>query len=495
VLPLLVGTVVGLVALWPRGATPIGSMPLTVEGVTIETSVVVESGERADGSPRVVAELETGPGAGDVVEVQLPTGLAADVGPGDRLKVSSPGADAVDDATYTFWDFDRRAPMAWLAVGYLLAVALVARLRGMAAVAGLAASLSVIVYFVLPAIILGSSPLLVALVGSSAMMFLAVYLAHGISIRTTTALLGTFAGLAITVLLAAWGTRAANLTGSGDGVPIILESFPDLRVSDLVLAGIVIAGLGALNDVTITQASAVWELHSADPRTPRVELFRRGMRIGRDHIASTVYTLAFAYVGTALPLLIVASLWQRPAADTVTSGDIAEEVVRTLVSSIGLVLAIPITTAIAASLVKRRRRRPWAPGQPCAAGASGRAPTVARAARVIASTGTEPSASRRAWASSSSLSRIQVAQSRTCGRARWTARRSRSVRPPQTPYWTCASSASTRHAMRAGHRWQSDRSSRCAAPRVNSRSGSEPAHRAPSLSSELCMQTPWCRQR
>lgn len=135
------------------------------------------------------------------------------------------------------------------------------------------------------------------------------------------------------------------------------RQLPGLRLQDLLLCGIVIAGLGALNDVTITQASAVWELHAADPAMPRRRLWLGGIRIGRDHIASTVYTLAFAYVGTALPLLLMAASYDRGLADTLMAGEIAEEVVRTLVSSIGLVLAIPATTAIAAALVRTSARR------------------------------------------------------------------------------------------------------------------------------------------
>ncbi len=184
-------------------------------------------------------------------------------------------------------------------------------------------------------------------------MFASLYLAHGVSIRTTTALLGTFLGLAITVVLAMWSTRAANLTGTSSEHAVMLSStFPNLSLTDLLMCGIVIAGLGALNDVTITQASAVWELHAANPALPRRTLFTSGMRIGRDHIASTVYTLAFAYVGTALPVLMVAALMDRAALDTLMAGEIAEEVVRTLVSSVGLVLAIPATTGIAALLVR-----------------------------------------------------------------------------------------------------------------------------------------------
>jgi len=119
-----------------------------------------------------------------------------------------------------------------------------------------------------------------------------------------------------------------------------------------VLCGIIVAGLGVLNDVTITQASAVWELHQISPEMPARTLFASAMRIGRDHIASTVYTIVFAYAGASLPLLLLFEIYQRPALDIVTSGVIAEEVVRTLVGAIGLILAVPVTTAIGVGIVK-----------------------------------------------------------------------------------------------------------------------------------------------
>ncbi|MFC7405993.1 YibE/F family protein [Georgenia alba] len=370
VAPLLLATIAGLVALWPRGETEIGSIPVTGTGMSVETGTVVEvvddgTGGSADpGAPQgggaeqaggqVRVELSTGRGAGQVVPVQVPPEIMANgMEAGDELRLLFSPQAMGTGSPYVFWDFERRAPVGWLALGYGLVVLAVARLRGLAAMAGLGASLAVITVFVIPAIMLGSSPVLVALVGSAAMLFFSLYLAHGISIRTTTALLGTFVGLAVTVLLATWGTRAANLTGSTSDASLFLNShFPNLSLTDLLLCGIVIAGLGALNDVTITQASAVWELHAADPAASRRTLMGRGMRIGRDHIASTVYTLAFAYVGTALPVLMSAALMDRAVMDTLMAGEIAEEIVRTLVSSIGLVLAIPATTGIAVALVR-----------------------------------------------------------------------------------------------------------------------------------------------
>ena len=359
VVPLLVATVVGLVALWPRGETPIGSVPLAGTGMTIEAGEVVEVlGADGDGG-QVRVELSTGTGAGQVVPVQVPPEIMANgMGVGDELRLMfSPDAMGTG-SPYVFWDFERSSPV-WILVAIYAAVVLaVARWRGLAAMAGLGTSLAVILLFVLPALMLGHPPLLVALVGSGAMLFLSLYLAHGVSIRTTTALLGTFVGLAVTATLGVWGTGSANLTGAGSDQSLILAAqFPHLSLADLLLCGIVIAGLGALNDVTITQASAVWELHAANPALPRRRLFGQGMRIGRDHIASTVYTLAFAYVGTALPVLMVASLMDRAVLDTLMAGEIAEEIVRTLVSSVGLVLAIPVTTAIAALLVSRAPAR------------------------------------------------------------------------------------------------------------------------------------------
>ncbi|MCM3659597.1 YibE/F family protein [Georgenia satyanarayanai] len=352
VVPLLLATLAGLLWLWPTGQTPVGSQPLVAEGMSIETARVVE----VTGTPgaEVRAELLSGQGEGQVIPVQVPPEILENgTDEGDRIRLLFTPAALGSGVPYVFWDFERSVPIGWLAALYAVVVLLVARWRGLAAMAGLGASLAVVVLFVLPALMTGAPPLAVALVGGSAMMFFSVYLAHGVSIRTTTALLGTFIGLAVTTGMALWGTRAANLTGTTSETSLMLfGTYPGLRLQDLLLCGIVIAGLGALNDVTITQASAVWELHGADGTMGRRRLWTGGMRIGRDHIASTVYTLAFAYVGTALPVLLMAASYDRAFLDTLMAGELAEEVVRTLVSSVGLVLAIPATTAIAAALVR-----------------------------------------------------------------------------------------------------------------------------------------------
>ncbi len=199
----------------------------------------------------------------------------------------------------------------------------------------------------------GKPPLLLALVGSTVIMIGVLYFAHGFSARTSTALLGTMFGLGITALLAAWATDAANLAGVGShDATTLINTSANISISGVILCGLIISGLGVLNDVTITQSSAVWELYELAPGTSARKLFSSAMRIGRDHIASTVYTIAFAYAGAALPILIIVMLYNRPLGDTLTSAELSEEVIRTLVGSVGLVLAIPVTTLIAVLVVK-----------------------------------------------------------------------------------------------------------------------------------------------
>jgi uncharacterized membrane protein len=243
--------------------------------------------------------------------------------------------------------------MALLAAVYAFVVVLVARWRGFRALLGLAGAYAVVAYFIIPGLVQGSPPILLGLVGSSVIMIGVLYFAHGFSARTSTALLGTIFGLVTTSLIAAWSTGAAHLTGLNDDADYTLSyATGSISLSGILVCGLIISGLGVLNDVTITQSSAVWEMHELAPESSARRLFAGAMRVGRDHIASTVYTIVFAYAGAALPLLILLSLQERPFVETISSGELAEEIVRTLVGSIGLVLAIPVTTGIAVLVVK-----------------------------------------------------------------------------------------------------------------------------------------------
>jgi uncharacterized membrane protein len=259
---------------------------------------------------------------------------------------------------YAFADVERRSPLLLLAAVFGLVVVALGRWTGLRALLGLGLTLVVVVGFVLPALLAGSNALLVALVGSAAVMFAVLYLAHGVRVQTSIAVLGTLASLLLTVALAEAFVRAARLTGLGsDETSLISSTVGTLDLRGLLLAGIVIGSLGVLDDVTVTQSSAVWELHLANPAASARELYRAGIRIGRDHIASTVNTLVLAYVGTSLPLLVVYSLAGSQLQDVLTSEVVAQEVVRTLVGSIGLVAAVPLTTLLAALTVRVDRVR------------------------------------------------------------------------------------------------------------------------------------------
>ena len=360
VLALLAATLTGLLLLWPGASTPAPESEFLAPGVEIVPVAVTDV--PAPGGPEepVLVEAVGRSGAleGQDVLVEVPPQVAADgLRTGDHLRVLDlaeeelAGAAEAAAPTLYYLDHERTVPLGILLVAYLVLVALVARGSGLRAMAGLAAGVAIVLWFMLPAIFAGQDPVLVALVAASAMIFPCVYFAHGISVRTTTAVLGTFGGIAVTVLIALLAGRATGMTGAdGDAAQILFSNHPELSLSAVFLAGVIISGLGALNDVTITQASSAWELRAAMPSASRLAVFTATMRIGRDHIASTVYTLAYAYIGSALPLLMYASTINRSLLDTLTSGEIAAEIFRTLVASIGLVLAIPLTTAIAAAL-------------------------------------------------------------------------------------------------------------------------------------------------
>ncbi|GGV73131.1 YibE/F family protein [Streptomyces massasporeus] len=263
---------------------------------------------------------------------------------------------APKDLQYSVTDINRRLPMGLLAGIFAIAVVVVGRLRGVMALVALAISFMVLNFFILPAILEGSNPLVVAVVGASAIMLIALYLCHGLSARTSVAVLGTLISLLLIGVLGSVFIDWAALTGNtDDNTGLIHGLYPTIDMSGLLLAGVIIGSLGVLDDVTVTQTSAVWELHEANPSMGWRGLYRAGIRIGRDHIASVVNTLVLAYAGAALPLLLLFSIAQSSVGTVANSELVAEEIVRTLVGSIGLVASVPVTTALAALVVSADR--------------------------------------------------------------------------------------------------------------------------------------------
>ncbi len=353
---LAVATVLGMVALRPTGEDRPDLTGLGFVAEVFSARVVTSSEEPCPGETQegvacrtVSFELDEGPDSGRIVSQQFvgAQGIPA-LDPGDEVILAF-DATAEEGFRYRFVDRQRTSTLLWLALVFAGAVVVLGRLRGLAALAGLAASLLVLVWFVLPAILDGRSAVLVAVVGAAAIAYLALYLAHGFTLMTTVALLGTLAALALTVVLATVFVGVAELTGfASEEATAVQVGAARIDLAGILLGGVVIGALGAIDDMTVTQASAVWELRAVSPLMSQRALIRSGLRIGRDHVASTVNTLALAYAGASLPVLLLLVL-SRQSVATVLSGEVlATEIVRTLVGSIGLVAAVPVTTWLAA---------------------------------------------------------------------------------------------------------------------------------------------------
>lgn len=360
-------TVVGMVVLWPTddavvtdGATAdelFGDEPLDAE-VVATTQAPCLGSTVEDPTDCIVATIEVAahddvPAA--TAELELPTvGTGATIDPGDSIQVI---AIDLGDGTvaYAFYDHRRTPSLLLLAAIFVASVLVLGRWKGLGALGGLAASFLVLTLFVLPSILEGNSPVLVAVVGSSAIAFLALYLAHGFRVSTSVALVGTFASLAITLVLSSVFIASAELTGFTDDASFFLTALGgQIDMRGILLAGFVIGALGVLDDVTVTQVSAVGELRAARPDASQRELFTSALTIGRDHISSTVNTLVLAYAGAALPLLLLFTQAQQSTTSVVGREVVATEVVRTLAGSIGLVAAVPITTGLAVLALSRR---------------------------------------------------------------------------------------------------------------------------------------------
>ena len=307
--------------------------------------------------------LLSGPDSGQMVDIDVRGSMAASgLRENDTVQLSStPNFGAEPGETVSSYQLERayevsniKRTLPLLVLGLLFAAVVVAvgRLRGLFALCALVVAAGVVLAFVLTGIVAGGPGLLIGMVAASAIMFVTLFFVHGVNMRTASALFGTLAGIFIISAVSWIAVQTTRLSGLGDETSGLLSTMvSEIDFRGLVTCSILIAGLGVLNDVTITQASSVWELRAAAPQMSRREIYASAMRIGRDHIASTVYTVFFAYVGAALGTLILLYLYNRPALLLLSQEDIALEIVRTAAGSIGLILAVPITTAVAALFV------------------------------------------------------------------------------------------------------------------------------------------------
>ena len=353
---------VGMVLLWPSGERDFSLVTFGFADDIVEAevteSVVGPCSYAADLKCRYFEfQLVPDDGAevlsGKTVFLEFPDEQGQpDLEAGDIVFLAAiPFEDGTVDYQYT--DRDRRPVLVGLAVLFAVSVIMLGRLRGFAALVGLALSVAILLGFIIPAIIEGRDAVLVALVGGGAIALVSLYLAHGYTPLTHVAAIGAFSALALTTALS-WAVVAiAEFTGLGEEESFYLLDIPDLNLSGLLLAGIVLGTLGALDDVTVTQASAVWEVHNANADLSESDLYRSGIRVGRDHIASTVNTLLLAYAGASMPLLILFSLSNQAFGVISSTEVVAVEIVRTLVGSIGLVAAVPLTTWLGSRVVKK----------------------------------------------------------------------------------------------------------------------------------------------
>ncbi|MBD3009351.1 MULTISPECIES: YibE/F family protein [unclassified Streptomyces] len=396
-IPFAVAVVAGLIVLWP-GGTPdhkahgrsgLGFDQTTVAGRVVKVEEVNcadvnaqpqaptepgQDGAAQNGAPgqggssgpagqggkksvceKATIEVTSGKDKGRTFPEIVQPNASRQFSAGQELKLSY-APKAPKELQYSVSDVDRSMPMALLAGLFALAVVVVGRLRGVFALVALAISFGVLTLFILPAILQGSNPLVVAVVGGSAIMLLALYMCHGLTARTSVAVLGTLVSLLLIGVLGSLFIGWASLTGNTDDQTGLVHGlYPNIEIRGLLLAGVIIGSLGVLDDVTVTQTSAVWELRDADPTTSRRKLYGAAMRIGRDHIASVVNTLVLAYAGASLPLLLLFSIADSGVGTVATSEIVAEEIVRTLVGSIGLVASVPVTTALAVLVVSADR--------------------------------------------------------------------------------------------------------------------------------------------
>ncbi|OGH69283.1 MAG: hypothetical protein A3D53_00700 [Candidatus Magasanikbacteria bacterium RIFCSPHIGHO2_02_FULL_45_10] len=274
---------------------------------------------------------------------------------GDRVILTKPAESPKEDFYYITDKYRTRRLVYLIGFFFLLAI-FFGRLKGLTGLLGLALSVVIIFYGMTPAILKGYDPLLVAVLGCLAITFVSLYLSHGFNKRISIAVLSTALTLGVAYILDLAFVNFAGLSGTGTEEAFYLQfAAQTINMRGLLLAGILLGVMGVLDDITTAQSAAVDELHQANPALSFIELYKRGLSVGREHIASLINTLVLAYVGVSFPLILLFTLNKpQPLWLTLNSNFIAEEVVRTLVGSSALIIAVPVTTFFAAYFFSRK---------------------------------------------------------------------------------------------------------------------------------------------
>ena len=370
-----IAVIIGAILLWPSGRKvdiPLPYQNATGGAVTTEAGHVLRSALGFCGSPsagkvltaepkpgepggaqcsEVLVAIDSGPNTAATTLFEFTPGPGQpQLKPGDEVRIIRQ-VDQQGTTSYGFYDYERTWPLVALAAVFAVVIVAVARWRGLLALVGIVVAFLVLVVFLLPALRDGAPAVPVSLVASAAILYVVIYLAHGVSLRTSAALLGTLTSLLLAAVLSWAAIGLAHLTGLSEEQNNEVSAYMgNVSITGLLLAGFIIGSLGVLNDVTVTQASTVFELAGMGTETTRRTIFLGAMRVGRDHIASTVYTLVLAYAGSSLPLLLLFSVANRSLGDVLTSESVAIEIARSAVGGIALALSVPLTTAIATVL-------------------------------------------------------------------------------------------------------------------------------------------------
>ncbi len=324
-------------------------------------SGTVTLGEHEQTYQRVRIRLLDGPLAGTVLEMDfgrrqtLPSGMRLAVG--DEILVNVLERPDGQRVVY-FMDFVRLKPMFWLFVVFATMSVLIGGWKGVRGLLGMAFSFAVIFGFILPQILKGHDPVAVTVLGSAVLLAVTLYLIYGWTLKTHAAVIGILLALIVTGLLAQYFVNLTRLTGFGSEDALYLVQFSTVNIDlrGLVLAGMLVGALGVLDDLAITQASVVFQLHATDPRMPFRALYRRAMEVGRDHVAATVNTLVLAYTGGVLPMLLLFYVTNEHPLQVLNYEFVAQEIVSMMVGSLGLIAAVPLTNLLAVSLALHHDR-------------------------------------------------------------------------------------------------------------------------------------------
>ena len=360
-----VATLIGIFALWPNNERS-EEIQRNAEDIALTSDLLKATVHEASESicgysisseveicRNVTVVVQEGPESGSLVvlpEVNTsfdPTfpQLAA----GDNVIL---GFDSVTNSYY-YQDRDRMSSLWWLILLFAVTVICLARVRGLLALFAMGGTVLMLVKFIAPSVLDGNDPVLVCVVAAAAIAYFSLYFTHGFSLMTTVALAGTLIALGLTLGISWIFFELAKFSGYSSEEAFVLPFLAEsLDVRGLLLGGTIIAALGALDDVTVTQAATVLELSARNNELSTRQLMISGLRVGREHIASTVNTLLLAYAGSSIPLLLLFAVSEQSLGDVANSELIAIELVRTLCGSIGLVAALPITTYLAALLMR-----------------------------------------------------------------------------------------------------------------------------------------------